>query len=64
MIGMVCWLFAGLILHYEKRWESEEDRKNWEKWEECEKMREEMGHEVGIVKIRKTTRPARKKHRH
>lgn len=64
MIGIPCVIFALLAEKYQKKWAEEKERRDWERWEKCERMREKMGHTTDIVKIKRCTRPPRKKHRH
>lgn len=57
-------IFAGLILKSEKKWEEEKDARRWQKWEECEEIRESIGHTTAIVKIPRSKRSSRNKHRY
>lgn len=57
-------IFAALSTKYKKKWAGEKDRKRWEKWEEGEEIRRKMGHTTDLVKISRSSRPPRKKHRH
>lgn len=64
MVSMVAGIFAALLVHYEDKWKAEEEENNWNFWEDCEMMREEMGHTTDIVKFpKKRHAPTRNKHR-
>lgn len=57
-------IFAELVKKYQDKWIREKEEKDWTKWEECEEMRESMGHTTSIEKIPKSFRRSRNKHRH
>lgn len=69
MTGLLL-LYAGLLLQQEKKWRMQEDAEQWNKWEEYELIREEMGHTKDIVPIpkralhKKRLHPPRKEHGH
>lgn len=64
MSAIIGGIFAGLVEKYTEKWIKEKEEKDWKTWEECEKMRENMGHTVNIEKIPKSFRHSHKKHRH
>lgn len=64
MNALVGLIFVFLSEKYQKKWKLEKEKRDWEKWEEGEEMRREMGYTVDIVKIPRHGGPPRKKHRH
>ena len=65
MISGILMVYAGYLNQYQKQWAEKKERRHWEKWEEYEKMRCEMGHTMDIERIvRPKGKPPRKKHRH
>lgn len=56
--------FAFLYEKYRAKWTEEKEKREWEEWEEGERMREGMGHTTDFIKISRSSRPPRKKHRH
>lgn len=66
MFTLIGGVFALALLLSEKQWALEKEQKAQIRWEEGEALRDEMvGQHTGeFQKIRRPTRPARKKHRH
>ena len=65
MISGLLMIYACFLYKYQKRWAAKKEHQHWDKWEEYEKMRYEMGHTTDIERIvRPKGKPPRKKHRH
>lgn len=64
MFFLVGVIFTEFLNKYEQKWENEKEASQWQKWEECEMIRNSIGHTTDIVKIPKYKRPPRKKHHH
>lgn len=61
-------IFSRLLMQYTPKWKKQKESRNWQKWEQYEDMREDMGVETNTTKIlrrgygRKKSINPRKKH--
>ncbi len=67
MISLISGIYAGMLTEYQKKWNREKEKKEWQQWEDGERMKEEFGHVVSIEPIPKRkvrSKNTRPKHLH